>query len=171
MSKIIILSFFALVLWLVFIGRRSPSQLTPGESVYLDRGYSTKVLVSTQFGIRAKPDNIEASNNPGIDQSLVLVELKDRLKPTVYPSDEAQIIASVLAARESGFDVQRAMLEVRGGKRVEVPLNDSSLRLAKRIDKPLKAARLVALGKRPDALPTKQKCRSCGFRDQCKYRA
>lgn len=167
MYIVIIASFIILTLWFFISQWLSRSGPAPGESVYLDRGFKSRVLTSHLYGIRAKPDNIET----GSDEGLVLVEFKNRSRAYVYPSDEAQVIASVLAARESGYDVKRAMLEVRGGKRIEVPLNDNAQRLAKRIEKPLEAARQVALGQVPQALPARKKCGTCGFRHQCDYKA
>ena len=138
-----------------------------GESVYLDRGFKTKVLVSRRYGIRAKPDNIETGSGDG----LVLVELKNRARVVAYPSDRAQIIASVIAARESGYDVRAAMLEVRNGKRIKVKLSDDTAKLASMIKQPLEAARTVARRGTPKALPAKGKCATCGYRKQCPFKA
>lgn len=155
-----------LLLWLL-AQRLFTDKTAAGESVYLDRGHATRVLESRTHGIRCKPDSIEAMS----DGELVLVELKDRAFPRLYPSDEAQIIASVIAARESGFYIRRAMLEVRSGKRLEVPVSDYEGRLLKRIATPLETARTVARGAVPEALPSPGKCRFCGFRHLCSFSA
>ncbi len=153
-----------LLLWLL-TWRLVTEKTTYGKSVYMDRGYATRVLESRTHGIRCKPDSIEAMS----DGELALIELKNRAYPRLYPSDEAQIIASVIAARESGFDIRRAMLEVCSGQRLEVPVSDDEGRLLECIAAPLEAARVVARGEVPKALPSRSKCRSCGFLNQCEF--
>jgi len=167
MFFLVIASVVLLSIWYIVTQTQVSKKLAPGDSVYLDHGRSTKVLVSRLHNIRAKPDNIEVDTLPGY----TLIEFKDRETPRVYPSDRAQIIASVIAARESGYDIKRAMLEVRGGQRVEIFLGDDTDGLVDMIREPLAAARLVAQGQVPKALPSKNKCRSCGFRNQCQYKA
>ena len=167
MAMLIIISLGILVGWFVISCPYFRRRQATGESVYLDRGFKTKVLVSKRYGIRAKPDNIETGTGDG----LVLIELKNRARAVAYPSDRAQIIASVIAARESGYDVRSAMLEVRNGKRINVKLSDDTATLASMIEKPLEAARTVAQGGAPKAIPAKGKCATCGFRKQCQFKA
>ena len=63
------------------------------------------------------------------------------------------------------------MLEVRNGKRINVKLSDDTATLASMIEKPLEAARTVAQGGAPKAIPAKGKCATCGFRKQCQFKA
>ena len=139
----------------------------PVRAIYLDRGHGTRVLVSTRYGIRAKPDMIEVAG----DGALVEIEKKDRSGTRVYPSDRAQVVASVLAARESGFDVRRAYVEFRGGRRVAVPLKGDDEQLAETISVPLRLAREVARGSEPPANPSPPKCCTCAVRRGCRYSA
>jgi len=131
--------------------------------VYLDNG-KHKTLVSDIYRIRVKPDKLSKNKS----DSITLTEYKSRPKK-IYPSDRAQIIAGTLAARESGYDVRKGLLETGGGHQYRVSLSKESEQLFEQIRPAVESARLVKAGGVPMATPAIPKCRGCPYKAQCRF--
>ena len=156
-----------LVLLAVALARRPP----PRDPAYLDLGVGSRVFESRCHGIRAKPDKLERVDDGGrLRDAVEIVEYKSRARARLHPSDTAQIVATALAVRASGFDVRRARLET-GGTAIPIDLDASDEALYARIRPAAEAARLVAAGGVPTATPAVAKCRGCGWRERCPHAA
>ena len=130
---------------------------------YLDTARST-ILQSDTYRIRAKPDKLVAIGN---DQ-YAYTEYKHRAGG-LYPSDRVQMIATTLAARESGFDIRQGYLETSTGKRFNVRLSQDSPVLFAQIAQTVNQAALAVSGEEPVATPSQAKCRSCTYRAHCPF--
>lgn len=130
--------------------------------LYADRGPGSKVLKDKVLNIYSKPDRIE-----GTMKESELLEYKSRNR-RVYESDIVQAQAGVISARAEGFNVKKAYVITGNGSKQSVPLG-STERILKRIEIPLKNARLVKSGGEPKASPAKYKCTTCSYSHACKH--
>lgn len=160
-----ILVLTALVVLLVALLRRTAPTDADEAPLYLDDVPDGHVFVSERFRIRARPDKLE-----GEPDDVTLVELKSRSRG-VHASDRAQVVATALAVRADGFDVRRARLETRDGDPVTLDLDAPDDALFARIRPAVAAARLAVRGIEPAPSASPGKCRACGYRTRCPYRA
>jgi len=156
-SILLIAAVLAVVLALLLRSR------LPSHVVYLDTGRSHS-FVSAVYRIKAKPDEL-SYQAPDI---LSLTEYKSREKG-IYPSDKAQMIATAIAVKESGHDIDVGYLQTGNGEKHRVELSGSTESLFSQIAVHANNARMAVSGIEPIATPVKFKCNSCPYRTKCPH--
>ncbi|MGR5296938.1 Dna2/Cas4 domain-containing protein [Vibrio mediterranei] len=131
-----------------------------GTLVYADDKPDAKVFVNHRFELSARPDFIF---KVGFNK-YVGVEYKNR-RSGARTSDVAQSLATVVAVR-SQFNIQGYYVVTNGTVRYEA-CPESTIAIYRKIAKLHKTAkRIKYLNKRP-AIHKTNKCRTCGYRDNC----
>lgn len=129
--------------------------------LYVDNG-KKRAFRSKKYRIKAKPDYVYRIDR----ETDAVVEYKHR-DGKIYRSDEVQLIASVIAAREKYRNIKIGYIYTRDGTyrtyRLDVPTSE----LIARIEQELHAARNAANGIETPANRAPNKCRRCGVRYAC----
>ena len=128
------------------------------RSIYIDRGKNDKIYKSEKYRIVAKPDVV-------LDKHTI-EEIKNR-ESGLYSSDRAQMIATALAVRSS-HRITKGVLVTKNA-RYDVSLEASDRKLFELIREDYNHAVTIASGRIPPGKPAEQKCRSCEYRERCKY--
>ena len=136
-------------------------ELKNKKLLYVDNG-KAKAFCSKTYRIRAKPDYIYRID-PNTD---AVVEYKDR-QGRIYRSDEVQLIASAIAAREKYPNIKRGYIYTRGRKRKVYDLAAPTPTLLKSIEMELHYARQAVVGVETRSEGSPNKCRKCGVRYAC----
>lgn len=120
---------------------------------------------SYNYKIRAKPDFMYQHT----DGSVSIVEYKSR-QSGVKQSDISQLIATAIAVKdEIQQNVKFGYVLTKGGSQEKIDLDRSSSDLVQDIHVVLKEARNILSGATATPNPSRQKCSSCGFQDNCSY--
>jgi CRISPR-associated exonuclease Cas4 len=146
-----------------------PYKKTPfgfkGKLVYVDKGKRSATFLNKQYGIAAKGGDFIYLTEHG---KYKLIEYKSR-KGKVYQSDEAQTIASVLAARSRYPIVEAVIFTESTSKNLNVSGCDEVL-----YNKIKDAHLLTQQIKNGKPVHTtnafEYKCRSCSMRKFCNYK-
>lgn len=128
--------------------------------------HEVQICTCTHHKIKAKPDFVY--EHP--DKSLTVVEYKSRRKG-VMPSDITQLIATAIAVNGHyiGKSVKSGYVLTGSGAYQKIDLDKSSDEMMLHIQEPLSEVRNILKGVAPTPKPTPQKCRGCGFRNNCFY--
>lgn len=133
-----------------------------GWVVYTDSGEKSRVFVSKKWGIKAKPDFVIRLRRGGY----ALVEFKTRASGRLFPSDVAQVKATVLALRGE-FHVTEAYV-LAGTARHKIDVSKSSWRIYKEIRTEVEQAKRAESGELILVYPaTTASCKNCSQRQGC----
>ena len=132
-----------------------------GKLVYADSGRKSRSFINKIFGLSAKPDFIyETSSN-----EYTLVEYKGRNKH-VYPSDIAQTIASVIAARTK-YNIQKAFVQTDTFRK-EINVNKPDHVLYEEIESLVDMTRQIQNKQEvTTCFPQHVKCKTCSMANRC----
>lgn len=132
-----------------------------GKLVYADKGRKSRSFVNKIFGLSAKPDFIYKTDS----DEFTLVEYKGRNKQ-VYPSDIAQTIASVIAARTK-YNIQKAYVHTDTFRK-EVFVNKPDHVLYEEIESLVEMTRQIELKQKvTKCFPQYIKCKTCSMSTRC----
>lgn len=132
-----------------------------GKLVYADNGRKSRSFINKIFGLSAKPDFIYQTT----PDAYTLIEYKGRNKK-VYPSDIAQTIASVIAARTK-FNIQKAFVHTDTFKK-EVDVNKPDHVLYEEIRELVEMTRQIQNKQKvTKCFPHYWKCKTCSMAARC----
>jgi hypothetical protein len=135
-----------------------------GKLVYADTGRNSRLFLCKVFGLSAKPDFIYKTGR----NEFTLVEYKGRAK-SIYDSDVAQVIASVIAARAK-YNTQKAYVQTDSTKK-EIIVNKPRVQLYKEISHLVDMTREIESNKViTQCYPGKIKCKTCSMATHCEQR-
>ncbi|KPJ91709.1 MAG: hypothetical protein AMJ53_10985 [Gammaproteobacteria bacterium SG8_11] len=160
----IMLLIFAMVIWRVMSTKSPPiKELNGKKLLYADSG-GGKPFFSREYHIQSKPDLIYRLNK----ESDAVVEYKHREK-CIYPSDEVQLLATVIAARSKYPNINVGYISLADGTFQKYELPEPTSVLAERISLELRSARLATAKFNEPVTPDPAKCNACSVRYACNY--
>lgn len=130
-----------------------------GKLVYIDDN-KHPVLLSHKYQLSSKPDFIFKTSL----FRCTLVEHKSRYKGH-YSSDDKQMYASAISARECGYPVNAGFLVTKSDIH-PVRLSQSSASLYRKVKKGIAYISMIRRGEKPK-IKKSNKCHSCFRRDNC----
>jgi CRISPR/Cas system-associated exonuclease Cas4 (RecB family) len=174
MIELILLGFFSVIvaarIYYVTRPKKPPNRIIKelkdnNATLYFNGETRDKIFNSYKHRIRAVPDFIYKYE----DGSAAIVEFKSR-KAGIRSSDIKQLIATAIAVKDStNLNIKYGFVLNGGGVYKKVDLNKSSADLVKSIQIVLSITRNIKNEIEPTPNPIKNKCKSCGFRDDCEY--
>jgi hypothetical protein len=162
---VFLLAFFGIIYKLLNRSSYKDTQFGfKGKLIYMDKGRKSPSFVDREFNIAAKPDFIYQLKNKN---SYALVEYKSR-NGKVYPSDIAQLKASVLAARSryyitNAYACTESVID-------EINVNKSNKYLFEDIRSAYELTVDIVEGKTVNVCyKSKYKCPTCSMNKHCKF--
>lgn len=150
------------------LGAKTFLQQLQAKRVYADDSNASHVFRSKKHNISARPDFIYQLS----DGTHAIIEYKSSKR--IYSSAIQQLLATAVAVIDDTSTKYRPSVGyvlLPNGQYHRQELPETSDEIIPMIEKNLAAARMIALDKKPDASPSRNKCRSCKQRNQCEYAA
>jgi len=158
---IVILYFFKRIYGWLFSSYKETAFGFRGTLVYADCGRKSRSFTNKIFGLSAKPDFIYKTSS----DEFTLVEYKGRTKQ-VYPSDIAQTIASVIAARTK-YNIQKAFVHTDTFRK-EIDVNKPDHVLYEEIESLVDMTRQIQNKQEvTKCFPQHVKCQTCSMSTHC----
>jgi len=133
------------------------------ENIYLDTGKNSQVFKSEIHCIAAKPDRIIQGKGEVIPR-----EFKSRTTG-VARHDIVQVKTATIAIRESGYRVNRAVIELGSGKEQTIKIEPTSELLNGRVGELIEIVRDIKRGREPKPTTEAHKCKRCPYRASCPH--
>lgn len=153
-----------LVVALIFLVWIFYKRSSVGKTIYVDHGKKSRVFRSKRHRIAAKPDRIVQGKNGLVEPH----EFKSR-KFGLFSRDITQIKTTVIALRDSGYNVDTAVLEVGSGKQYRIDIEPTDEIMKSDTGDAIRVVRSIKRGETPKATPSLKSCRGCSYRAQCVY--